>query len=128
MIYKIFFVLAILFFASCEEEQALVLPKPENVSGKIEVFNSCGILGAASEAKEILRDYGFDVLSAQTDPNWSNYEETIIAIRNPHWEGDGALKIVLDTKNFITLQDTISGIIDATIFLGHDYRKVFKMK
>jgi hypothetical protein len=126
--YKILLGLAFLLFAACEEEQESTGFKMELVSGKIEVFNSCGISGAANEAREILRNYGFDVLSAQTDPNWSNYEETIIAIRNPHWEGDNALKAVLDTKNFLTLQDTLSGIIDVTIFLGKDYMKVLKMK
>jgi len=121
-------VLTLFFFACEESEENSAFYKSEPVPGKIEVFNSCGISGAASEAKEALRNYGFDVLSAETDPQWSNYEETIIAIRNPHWHGDVALKSALDTKNFLTLQDTLSGSIDATIFLGKDYRKVLRIK
>jgi hypothetical protein len=115
------------FFLACEEEQKPVT-HPEPVPGQIVIYNSCGIFGAAEEAREVLRTNGFDVLNAQTDPQWTNYEETIIAIRNPHWAGHNQLKENLDTKNFIILQDTLSGNISATIFLGKDYRKVLKKR
>jgi len=120
----------VLFLFACNEEQKKtgVNPKPEPVYGKIEVFNSCGVQGAASDAKEILRSYGLDVLSAENDPQWSNYEETIIAIRNPHWQGAATLKATLSTKNFLQLQDSLSGTIDATIFLGKDYKKALGIK
>ncbi|MCL1956908.1 MAG: LytR C-terminal domain-containing protein [Fibromonadales bacterium] len=117
------------FFLACEEEQPKVeVVRSEPVSGQIVIYNSCGILGAAEESREFLRARGFDVLNAQTDPQWTNYEETIIAIRNPHWAGYNQLKENLDTKNFIILQDTLSGNISATIFLGKDYRKVLKKR
>ena len=120
----------VLFFFACDEDpkKTGASSKPEPVYGKIEVFNSCGVQGAASDAKEILRSYGLDVLSAENDPQWSNYEETIIAIRNPHWQGTAALKATLNTKNFLHLQDSLSGIIDATIFLGKDYKKALGIK
>jgi hypothetical protein len=121
--------LGLLFFACNEEPRKQgTNPKPEPLHGKIEVFNSCGVQGAASEAKEILRNYGLDVLSAENDPQWSNYEETIIAIRNPHWQGSAALKTTLNTKNFLHLQDSLSGTIDATVFLGKDYKKALGIK
>jgi len=117
------------FLLACEEEEPKVAPvRPEPVPGQIVIYNSCGILGAAEESREILRARGFDVLNAQTDPQWTNYEETIIAIRNPHWAGTERLKENLDTKNFIVLQDTLSGNISATIFLGKDYKKVLKKR
>jgi len=116
------------FFLACEEEQPIVERRPEPVPGQIVIYNSCGIYRAAEESREILRSRGFDVLNVQTDPQWTNYEETIIAIRNPHWAGYKQLKENLDTKNFIVLQDTLSGNISATIFLGKDYRKVFKKR
>jgi len=117
------------FFFACEEEQPKAeVVRPEPVPGQIVIYNSCGIFGAADESREILRSRGFDVLDARTDPQWTNYEETIIAIRNPHWAGYKQLKENLDTKNFIVLQDTLSGNISATIFLGKDYRKVLKKR
>jgi len=117
------------FFFACEEELPdVAAARPEPVPGQIVIYNSCGIFGAAEESREFLRARGFDVLNAQTDPQWTNYEETIIAIRNPHWAGYKQLKENLDTKNFIVLQDTLSGNISATIFLGKDYRKVLKKR
>jgi len=118
------------FFLACEEEKQKVeaVVPVEPVPGQIVIYNSCGIFGAADESREFLRSRGFDVLNAQTDPQWTNYEETIIAIRNPHWAGADKLKENLDTKNFIVLQDTLSGTISATVFLGKDYRKVLKKR
>jgi len=125
-----FFLMAVgLFLFACEEEPtAKVETYIEPVPGQIAVLNSCGIFGAAEESRKILRANGFDVLSAQSDPQWANYEETIVAIRNPHWVGHERLKAVLDTKNFIALQDPLSGDISATVFLGRDYKKVLKIK
>jgi len=118
------------FFFACENDEPKIAPaaRPEPVPGQIVIYNSCGIFGAAEESREVLRSRGFDVLNAQTDPQWTNYEETIIAIRNPHWAGSERLKESLDTKNFIVLQDTLSGTISATIFLGKDYKKVLKKR
>ncbi|MCL2100564.1 MAG: LytR C-terminal domain-containing protein [Fibromonadales bacterium] len=121
------FLLAAMFLFACEEE---LKPKAEvrmePVPGQIVVLNSCGIPGAAQEARDVLRTQGFDILSAQSDPQWANYEETIVAIRNPHWIGYNRLKDALDTENFIVLRDTLSGDISATVFLGRDYKKVLK--
>ena len=123
---RFLFILICLVFLSCKEEIE-EQPRAEPVPGQIVIYNSCGIAGAAEESKDVLRSAGFDVLSAQTDPGWANYQETIIAIRNPHWAGYEQLKKNLDTKNFIVLQDSL-GIISATVFLGKDYKKVLKIK
>jgi hypothetical protein len=124
---KIAMVAVCLLSFACEEKDE----KPtiiEPVPGKVEIFNSCGISNAATEARNALRAKGFDVLTPQTDPQWLNYEETIVAIRNPHWTGYSKLKANMDTENFIVLQDALSGNIDATVFLGKDYKKALKIK
>jgi len=113
---------------ACEEEVVEKPVKVEPVPGKVEIFNSCGISNAATEARNALRANGFDVLTPQTDPQWLNYEETIVAIRNPHWTGYSKLKAHMNTENFIILQDALSGNVDATVFLGKDYKKALKIK
>jgi hypothetical protein len=124
------FLLAVVcpFLFACEEEsKTAAAVRMEAIPGKIEIFNNCGVSGAATEAKDIFRANGFDVLSVENG-KWSNYEETIVAIRNPHWAGQNQLKTFLDTKNFIVLLDTPSGYADATVFLGKDYKKVLRIK
>jgi len=113
---------------ACEEEVVEKPVKVEPVPGKVEIFNSCGISNAATEARNALRANGFDVLTPQTDPQWLNYEETIVAIRNPHWTGYSKLKAHMNTENFIILQDALSGNVDATVFLGKDYKKALKIR
>jgi len=125
--FKIAMMAVCLFSLACEEE----VEKPtkiEPIPGKVEIFNSCGIMNAATEARNALRANGFDVLTPQTDPQWLNYEETIVAIRNPHWTGYSKLKANMDTENFIILQDALSGNVDVTVFLGKDYKKALKIK
>ena len=122
-------VIICLFFIACEEESSSQIEAGvEHVPGQITVYNSCGVSGAAQDAKDALRAKGFDVLNATNDPQWANYEETIVAIRNPHWAGYNQLKTALDTENFIILLDTLSGDIGATVFLGRDYKKVLRIK
>jgi hypothetical protein len=126
---KFLFAALSLFLFACEEELEIkAVPLAESIPGQIIIYNSCGIQGAAAEARDVLRTSGFDILSADTDSRWSNYEETIIAIRNPHWAGHEQLRARLDTKNFIILEDALSGNIAATIFLGKDYKKVLRIK
>jgi hypothetical protein len=125
---KIAVVAVCLLSLACEEEVVEKPVKVEPVPGKVEIFNSCGILNAATEARNALRANGFDVLTPQTDPQWLNYEETIVAIRNPHWTGYSKLKAYMNTENFIILQDALSGNVDATVFLGKDYKKALKIK
>ncbi|MCL2282284.1 MAG: LytR C-terminal domain-containing protein [Fibromonadales bacterium] len=118
-----------LFLFACEEESSSQdEARVERVPGQIVVYNSCGISGAAEQAREVLRAKGFDVLRENDPRGWQNYEETIVAIRNPHWGGQEQLKAVLDTENFIVLLDTLSGNIGAAVFLGKDYKKVLKIK
>lgn len=125
---KLLLAIVCLFLFACEEElKPQAIARIEPVPGQIVILNSCGIQGAAQETRDVLRASGFDVLSTKSDPRWANYEETIVAIRNPHWIGYDRLKAVLDTENFIVLRDTLSGDVSATVFLGRDYRKVLKM-
>jgi len=124
-----FLLATICFFVfACDEElQSQAEGSVERVPGQIMVYNSCGVSGAAEQARDVLRAKGFDVLR-ETDPRWANYEETVVAIRNPHWAGYNQLKAALATENFIVLLDTLSGDIGATVFLGRDYKKVLKIK
>ena len=127
MFRKFFLSTVFVFFFACDED-AEIPAQVESIPGQIVVLNSCGIPGAAAETRDILRANGFDVLSATTDSLWSNYEETIVAIRNPHWTGHGRLEAILNTKNFIVLQQPLSGNVSATVFLGKDYKKVLKKR
>lgn len=126
MNFKWFAVLAV-FFLACDEPPNNNKIVYTALPGQINVLNSCGISGAAKEVSKIFRSIGIDVLSIQTDPKWSNYEETIIAVHNPHWVGYGRLKEYLDTKNFIVLQKASEEAIEATIYLGKDYKRVLKI-
>jgi len=128
MFQRFFLSATLLSLFACDDDEPKAIVHVDPIPGQIVVYNSCGIFGVAAETRDVLRANGFDVLSAQTDPQWSNYEETIVAIRNPHWAGYNKLKAILDTKNFIVLQDTLSGNVSATVFLGKDYKKVLKIK
>ena len=54
-----------------------------------------------------------------------NYEETIIAIRNPQWEGADALSQALRTKNVLQLKSKRAHV-DATVYLGKDFNKIIE--
>ncbi|GHV15047.1 hypothetical protein AGMMS49938_12340 [Fibrobacterales bacterium] len=118
------FVLLFLLVCSCDKDEAEVVLPPATISGRIEVLNSSGLAGAATEFSDFLKAHGFDVLKIETDPQWNNYAETIIALRNPHWQGNNALRSKISTENFITLQDSSKWGIDATIYVGKDYKKI----
>ncbi|SHK61634.1 LytR C-terminal domain-containing protein [Fibrobacter sp. UWEL] len=110
----------------CEEvrEEA---PKPQIVrtyKGDVELLNSCGIQGAASTMRTFLRENGFDVVSSRNDV-LQNYEETIIVLRNPEWEGAQALAKTLKTKNvLVVLSD--HAVVDAAVYIGKDFKQIIE--
>lgn len=109
--------------SSCEEEVVVVQEK-RSYKGDVEVLNSCGIVGAADAMKQYLRENGFDVVSVRNDV-LRNYEETIIVLRNPEWEGAQALAKALHTDNVMTVISKRS-VEDAVVYLGKDFRKLIE--
>lgn len=110
-------------FASCKEEPLPVVEIRET-PGDIQVLNASGIPGAASKMRDYLRSRGFDVLEMSNEKLW-NYEETIVALRNPHWAGAEALAKALHTENIIPLRNK-RVLFDATVYIGKDFEKIIQ--
>lgn len=112
-----------LFVLACQKET----PPPEQVRpipGEIQLLNSSGLPKVAGRLREILMKKGFDVIEVGNGNAW-NFEETIIALRNPHWPGKDALAKVLKTENVIPLENPLR-MVDATIYIGKDITKVLE--
>jgi len=113
-----------LVFLGCEEEK--VQPKVQEIKrtykGDVELLNSCGMDGAASKMKVYLRENGFDVVSTKNDIV-QNYEQTILVLRNPKWEGAQALAKALKTKNVITVMSK-RALVDASVYIGKDLKQI----
>ncbi len=108
---------------SCKEETQ-VQPEWRDVPGEIQVVNSCGLPKAAGLMRDYLRKKGFDVVEVGND-TWWNYEETVIALRNPHWPGKESLAKALKTDNVIPLQNKLK-LVDATVYIGKDLYKIIE--
>jgi len=67
---------------------------------------------------------GFDVVEVGNGASF-NFDETIIALRNPHWPGRDALAKTLHTDNVIPLENPLK-MVDATIYIGKDIIKVLE--
>lgn len=114
-----------LVFAGCEEEKA----QPQKVQeikrtykGDVELLNSCGMPGAAAKMKVYLRDNGFDVVSTRNDIV-QNYEQTVLVLRNPEWEGAQALAKALKTDNVMTVISK-RALVDASVYIGKDLNQI----
>ena len=92
--------------------------------GDIEVLNSCGMQGAAAKMRAYLRENGFDVVSYRND-RLQNYDETILVLRNPEWEGAKALAKALKTENVMTVFSK-RAVVDASIYIGKDFGQIVK--
>lgn len=108
----------------CKEEK--VQPKVQEVKrtykGDIEVLNSCGLPGAAAKMKVYLRENGFDVVSTRNDIV-QNYEQTVLVLRNPEWEGAQALAKALKTENVMTVISQ-RALVDASVYIGKDLKQI----
>lgn len=113
-------------FLGCEEEQkkAPVEKVVRHYKGDIEVLNSCGMQGAAAKMRSYLRENGFDVVSYRND-RLQNYDETILVLRNPEWEGAKALARALKTENVMTVFSK-RAVVDASIYIGKDFEQIIK--
>ena len=111
--------------SGCKEEAVKEKEKPvRHYSGDIEVLNSCGMQGAAAKMRSYLRENGFDVVSYRND-RLQNYDETILVLRNPEWEGAKALAKVLKTDNVMTVYSK-RAVVDASIYIGKDFEQIIK--
>ncbi len=118
--------LSLLLFAGCEEEQkkAPVEKVVRTYKGDVEVLNSCGMQGAASKMKTYLRENGFDIVSSRND-RLQNYDETVLVLRNPEWEGAKALARALKTKNVLVVHSS-RAVVDAAVYIGKDFEQIIE--
>ena len=125
LLLKAMFLTAILFFCGCKEEKVVEEKQPvRHYKGDIEVLNSCGMQGAAAKMRAYLREYGFDVVSYRND-RLQNYDETILVLRNPEWEGAKALAKALKTENVMTIMSK-RAVVDASIYIGKDFEQIIE--
>lgn len=107
---------------SCKDKNASAVTEVRPTPGDVQLLNSCGMPGAAAKMRDYLRKHGFDVIEVSDDKLW-NYEETVIALRNPHWAGAEALAKALRTTNVIPLENK-EKLVDATVYIGKDFNKI----
>ncbi len=116
---------AMFLVCGCKEEVVKEEVKPvRHYSGDIEVLNSCGMQGAAAKMRSYLRENGFDVVSYRND-RLQNYDETILVLRNPEWEGAKALAKALKTENVMTIYSK-RAVVDASIYIGKDFEQIIE--
>jgi hypothetical protein len=111
-------------FSGCKEEKQAPVTKREvrRIKGEVEVLNSCSMKGAAVKMRTFLRDNGFDVVHIDNE-RLQNYDETIIVLRNPEWEGAQALAATLKTKNVLVLLNK-NATVDAIVHTGRDFQQI----
>ena len=112
------FSLLCLMIISCEKK----IEKPDYFEGSIQLLNGCGAGKVTEEIREKLMVDGFDVVETGNADFW-NFEETIIAVRNPHWPYAQQLAKTLKTNNIILLENS-DKLMDATVYIGRDYKKI----
>ena len=123
-------VVTLLLFAmaalGCEEEQkkAPVVKVKRTYKGDVEVLNSCGMQGAAAKMRSYLRENGFDIVSSRND-RLQNYNETVLVLRNPEWEGADALARALKTKNVLVVHSS-RAVVDAAVYIGKDFEQIIE--
>ena len=113
-------------FLGCKEEQkkAPVEKVVRTYKGDVEVLNSCSMKGAATKMRTFLRDNGFDVVHIENE-RLQNYDETVIVLRNPEWEGAQALAATLKTKNILVLLNK-NATVDAVVHTGRDFQQIIE--
>lgn len=116
--------LAAILFVGCKEEVKEEVHIVRHYAGDVEVLNSCGEQGAAGKMRTFLRENGFDVVSYKND-RLQNYDETIVVIRNPEWEGAQALARAIKTDNVMTVVSKRS-VVDASVYIGKDFHKIIE--
>ena len=115
-----------LLLTSCEDEQkkAPVVKVKRTYKGDVEVLNSCGMQGAAAKMRSYLRENGFDIVSSRND-RLQNYDETVLVLRNPEWEGAKALAKALKTDNVLVVHSS-RAVVDAAVYIGKDFEQIIE--
>jgi hypothetical protein len=113
-------------FLGCEDEQkkAPVVKVKRTYKGDVEVLNSCGMQGAAAKMRSYLRENGFDIVSSRND-RLQNYDETVLVLRNPEWEGAKALAKALKTDNVLVVHSS-RAVVDAAVYIGKDFEQIIE--
>ena len=118
-------VLAAFLLTGCEEEKKPQVVKVKHTyKGDVEVLNSCGMQGAAAKMRSYLRDNGFDIVSSRND-RLQNYDETVLVLRNPEWEGAKALAQALKTDNVLIVHSD-RAVVDAAVYIGKDFNQIIE--
>ena len=118
-------VLTALLLTGCEEEKkAPVVKVKRTYKGDVEVLNSCGMQGTAAKMRSYLRDNGFDIVSSRND-RLQNYDETVLVLRNPEWEGAKALAQALKTDNVLIVHSD-RAVVDAAVYIGKDFNQIIE--
>ncbi len=114
--------LILLFLSLNNKKTVTVIPH----IGHIQVLNACSIGGAAGEVSNYLRNNGFDVVEVGNNDEWY-FKNTIVASRNKNMKIAKDVAFALNTKNVLLLRK--KGIVlDATVFVGKDYKKLIGSK
>ena len=117
-------VFVVSMMTGCEEQKQAptVVKEVRRIKGEVEVLNSCSMKGAAVKMRSFLRDNGFDVVHIDNE-RLQNYDETIIVLRNPEWEGAQVLAATLKTKNVLVLLNK-NATVDAVVHTGRDFQQI----
>lgn len=118
------FIFCLTLLGCKEEVEAPKVQEVRSYKGDVEVLNSCGMSGAAAKMRAFLRKNGFDVVSSRNDV-LQNYEETIIVLRNPEWEGAQALARALKTDNIMYVKSN-RAVVDAAVYIGKDFKQIIE--
>jgi len=109
---------------AAEEKPVPVVREVRRIKGEVELLNSCSINGAAVKMRSFLRKNGFDVVHIDNE-RLQNYDETIVVLRNPEWEGAQALATTLKTKNVLVLLNK-NATVDAVVHIGRDFQQIIE--
>ena len=63
--------------------------------------------------------------SSYRNDRLQNYDETILVLRNPEWEGAKALAKALKTENVMTIMSK-RAVVDASIYIGKDFLQIIE--
>ena len=91
---------------------------------QIEVLNGCGVSGIAAEFTEYLRKQGFDVVKTENYESFNVLETVIIDRRDKSNRIKEIAKSLGLDPSRILKEINEAYLIDATVILGKDYRRI----
>ena len=66
----------------------------------------------------------WNIVSSRND-RLQNYDETVLVLRNPEWEGAKALARVLKTNNVLVVHSN-RAVVDAAVYIGKDFEQIIE--